>query len=191
MALAAAMLVMSTSLTRLPAIAAGGAGLEERMPRYHAEYPRGHEILDLCQQLGERLPEGSNLLADSWQLLQAVCPQAERWSVVNLGGICGRPDEAAQRDYLRSYFPSHRWERSTSSCLDRRYARPLAEQERCLATVMQLAGSARAVPVLTGAPRRGSWSGSCASSASPEPAGLRLPRVRRPGSRSGVRSPSR
>ncbi len=155
MALAAFVLVMSIGLTRLPAIAAGGAGLEQRMPRYHAEYPRGHEVLDLCGELGERLPEGSVLLSDSWQLLQAVCPQAQRWSVVNLGGICVRPDEAAQRDYLRTYFPSHRWESEHFVLVDRRYASPLAEQERCLATVLQLGGWTRAVPVLTGAPGSG------------------------------------
>jgi hypothetical protein len=34
--------------------------------------------------------------------------------------------------------------------LDRRYAPPIAKTEQCLATVMQLAGSARAVPVLSG-----------------------------------------
>jgi hypothetical protein len=155
LALAAAVLVTSISLTRLPAIAAGGAGLDQRMPRFHAEYPRGHEILDLCRELGEKLPEGSVLLSDSWQLLQAVCPQAQRWAVVNLRGICMRPDEAAQRDYLRTYFPSHGWESEHFVVLDRRYALPLAEQERCLATVMQLAGSARAVPVLTGTPGSG------------------------------------
>ena len=150
---AVALLVISVNLTRFPALAAGGAGLEARMPLYHAEYPRGHEILDLCQQLGERLPAGSNLLSDSWQLLQAVCPQAEQWSVVNLAGICARPDEAAQREYLRSYFPSHRWEREHFVLLDRRYAHPLAEQERCVETVMRLVGSTHAVPLLTGAPQ--------------------------------------
>jgi hypothetical protein len=155
LAIASAILVISLSLVRLPAIAAGGAGLEARMPRYHAEYPRGHEVLDLCADLAERLPENSVLLSDSWQLLQAVCPQAQRWSVVNLGGVCARPDEAAQREYLRSYFPSHRWESPHFALLDRRYASPLAEQERCLATVMQLGGRARAVPVLTGAPDAG------------------------------------
>ena len=150
LALATALLVTSVSLVRAPALAAGGEALALRMPLYHAQYPRGHEILDLCQQLGERVPKGSSLLADSWQLLEAVCPQAQRWSVVNLGGICARPDAAAQRAYLREYFPSHRWEQEHFVVLDRRYALPIAKQEQCLATVMQLAGSARAVPVLSG-----------------------------------------
>jgi hypothetical protein len=150
LALAAVLLVASVSLARAPALAAGAEDLAERMPLYHAQYPRGHEIIDLCQQLGERVPEGSSLLANSWQLLEAVCPQAKRWSVVNLGGICARPDATAQREYLREYFPSHRWEQEHFVVLDRRYALPLAQQEQCLSTVMQLLGSQRAVPVLSG-----------------------------------------
>jgi hypothetical protein len=150
LALGCALLVTSVSLARAPALAAGGETLAGRMPLYHAQYPRGHEILDLCQQLGERVPEGSSLLAGSWQLLEAVCPQAERWSVVNLGGICARPGAAAQRAYLREYFPSHRWEQPHFVVLDRRYGPPLAKQEQCLSTVMQLLGSGRAVPVLAG-----------------------------------------
>jgi hypothetical protein len=150
MTLVAWLLVASSGLSYLPALAAGGAGLDERMPRLHAQHPRGREIRDLCQQLGERLPEGSNLLSDSWQLLQVACPQAEHWSVVNFDGICARPDEVAQREYLRTYFPSHRWEKEHFVVLERRFALPLAEQERCLATVMHLLGSTRAVPVLAG-----------------------------------------
>jgi hypothetical protein len=147
------LVVMSTSLLHVPAFALGGERLARSMPRFHAEYHLGHELEDLCLRLETTLSEGSNLLSDSWQLIEAACGASDRWTLANFEGICRRPDNETRREYLRSYFPSYRPDGEHYLLLEREP--PTGDHAECFTTVLAFLGATGVVPVIEGKP--GGW----------------------------------
>ena len=146
---AAAAAALATAVVLLAALAPnlhrdlsllrGRSDIADSMPRFHREYPRSREVMELCDDLAAVLPAGSNVLAYSWQLLEAVCPAASRWQVVNLRGLCGIPDDTGRRQWLATRFPRYRADALHLVILERRYETDVTDQERCLEQVASFA----------------------------------------------------
>jgi hypothetical protein len=146
---AAAAAAVATALVLLAALAPnlhrdlsllrGRSDIADSMPRFHNEYPRTREVMELCDDLAAVLPAGSNVLAYSWQLLEAVCPAASRWQMVNLHGFCRIPDERERRQWLATRFPRYRADAPHLVILERRYETDVAGQEHCLEQVASFA----------------------------------------------------
>jgi hypothetical protein len=144
----AAALAFSVGLAGVLSVAGGGLaalyrgvdGLQSRMPRFHRQYYTGPAVPDLCADLASVIPPGSNLLAPqySWQLVEAVCPGAERWQFVNMGGLCRRKGADARRSYLRTYFPRYRDPAPHFAMIERPDRETFVKQSQCLAEFMEL-----------------------------------------------------
>ena len=133
------LVALAPNLQRDASLLRGRSDIAGSMPRFHSEYPRSRELMGLCDELEAVVPAGSNVLTESWQLLEAVCPAASRWQVVNLGGLCRIPDDTGRRQWLTTRFPRYRADALHLVILERRYAMDVTEQERCLEDVASFA----------------------------------------------------
>jgi hypothetical protein len=126
------LVALAPNLRRDVLLLRSSSDIAASMPRFHSEYPRSRELMELCDDLEAMLPAGSNVLMESWQLLEAVCPAASRWQVVNLGGLCLFPEDTGRRQWLTARFPRYRADALHLVILERRYGMDVTDQERCV-----------------------------------------------------------
>jgi hypothetical protein len=133
------LVALAPNLRRDVSLLRGRGDISGSMPRFHSEYPRSRDVMELCDQLAVMVPAGSNVLTESWQLLEAVCPAARRWQVVNLPGVCQFPDDTGRRQWLATRFPRYRSDAPHLVILERRTGSSAADQERCLERLVSFA----------------------------------------------------